>query len=510
MSVWFLSEFTEQDTQTVRPANQKTAMSMQKEQSEMLRIFDAHYHELLNKVEKFEGNVQHAKKEMEKAKMVLDAAKTARKQHNTKKAARAVKSAKKAFDAAKEVYDDAVVAWEMAKDAVAAAERARDRPNAWNKPLVAQAPAKPAAAAPAKPAAEKQAAPAPPAAAKAKPAAAAPAKPAAEKQAAPAPPAAAKAKQAPASRPKARSRQPDPDALKKYANATIQTLWDPLFKKIRVDDDIFKIIQSFYGNILDMCPSGDTYRMFLLPTKDYALPSTDQGPNLKYVNSSLVVVVAYHCTFNDATLNLLKMQTIFNDEGRIIDKFMEVILKMIRHYIEATTHGTFITRLENCVRYIRGHENVKVGDKNLDTIIDQRVATVRALADIAVMPATDPRFDEILARLIGLENGFTELRSEVAEMRKDLELIKAKITKLETLHEQIARRIDNVHMEIEAVQREVKALGTKVEQVVESTNETAAMLREMGRGQPGIGFELLPTSQYWDASMPEPTGGQPQ
>ena len=488
------------------------AMSTLKAENKMQRILDAQYHELLKTAEKLEGNVNRAEKEVEKARMVFNKAQKNHEQLKTEESKKAVRDAQKALTSALAAYNDAVPVLLQAQHAVAEAEKACGRQNAWKNEMAARPKAEAAAPAPA------------PAAAPAPAPAAAPAK-------------------------------NDAEALQMYAFRNLQDLWS-IPKTDEIDKDFFDtVVSPFYGDLWGSCPSKDVRDVFLLFDKGHTF--VEGEINLKFKVKSFVVLVSYHCVYNNETLDRLKITRMFDAKNEVADQFVGLINMVLR--FTATSHDIFINGLKRCVDYMRKHDNVR-GHKNPDETIDGCVATIVRRAVDAAKPAAGPRDDEVRACLDAIQQdvaetrrNVTELTNRVAKMEAVLQWIVTEIGELKKLHEQTVQRLVEVHDQVAAAEREVKALRTEVTACMKETeacrkklDQTLAELLQdtdnddKNTGQPfAMGcvpmpvpgcvpmpvpgcvpmpvpgcvpmpvpgcVPMLPMDQYWNASMPKPKG----
>lgn len=240
-------------------------------------------------------------------------------------------------------------------------------------------------------------------------------------------------------------------SLPQYVGSTLEMLWR-FPKKKWFEQNLFKYaVKPFYGMLWGSCPEGDDSYKFLLFPKGYH-PIGDECTNdLKTGFSSLVVVSAFHCIFNNAALGRLGIQCMFNDKNEIVEQIKVFMKVAIKRYI-AEYQGSYITnRFKDCVQYIRAHGNVK-DVKNPDTTIDLRVTAVEKLFAEATTDKTEATIDELCNRL-------AELTDTIARMEKT--------------QEQTARRLDEVHAEVVVLRKEAN-------KVVDAANDTVAMLAKLG------------------------------
>lgn len=238
--------------------------------------------------------------------------------------------------------------------------------------------------------------------------------------------------------------------LPKYVGNTLAMLWT-IPKTVWFEQNLFEYaVKPFYGMLWGSCPPNDDSYRFLF------FPEDEKAPDLKKKYSSLVIVTALHCIFNNTALGRLGIQCMFDDENKIVEQ-VEVFMKVaIKRYI-AKYHGSFITNgFEACVQYICGHGNVKDA-KNHDATIEQRITAVEKLFAEATTDKTEVTIDELCNRLAELTGTVDAMKRQTEEMAKT--------------QKQVVQSINGVREEVTGVQRKVEALQTKVEACMEELNQ---------------------------------------
>ena len=306
----------------------------------------------------------------------------------------------------------------------------------------------------------------------------------------------------------------DPEVLLKYVGCTLQGLWN-LTKDVWFEGDLFKrVAHPFYGKLWMTCPKDDADKFLLFKKDDPMFTKTKY--NLKEDYKSFVVVIAYHCVYNVTALGrFLRIRCMFNDKNEIDDEFRTFMMNVIKGYIAKYSNSSIIDNFDKCVQYIRNHDGVDDKFKNDDDIIKLHIKAVDDLIAEAIKNAPN-------TAIVEMRDDVAKINETVAEMKTDLE-------KMKKTQEQNAQRLDAVHTEVVELRRTVNV-------VAEANNRAMKMFEQCGPtpmpppmtgcvpmlgvppmmlgGVPMLPMGCVPPTQrvddVWRSRRPRQTGGQPQ